>query len=63
MSFDLRYGLKIKLLPGFAFVTELMEIAIVHMNEEQSWDERGRKQNEKVRVLSFTLERFFVLLH
>lgn len=46
MSFDLSYGFKIKLLTRFAFVTELMEIAIVH-NERGAESGRTRPQAER----------------
>lgn len=52
MSFDLCYGLKIKLLLGFAFVTALMEIAIVHNEQGAAW-RRTRPQAEPVSACPF----------
>lgn len=51
-SFDLRFRLKIKLLPGFDFVTELMEIAIVH-NEGGAESGRTRPRAEREGVCPF----------
>lgn len=52
MSFDVRFRLKIKLLPGFAFFTKPMEIAIVH-NEGGAESGRTRPRAEREGVSPF----------